>query len=68
MQAVLAVDIGLAPGGKAGFVDLVVVDRAGAVVLADFQNDQHAAFRRRAPTDLATAEAVATDRLRELLR
>lgn len=65
---VLVVDIGLAPGGKAGFVDLVVVDRAGAVVLADFQNDQHAAFRRRAPTDLATAEAVATDRLRELLR
>ena len=65
---VLVVDAGLAPGGKSGFVDVVVVDRAGAIVLADFQNDQHTAFRQRRPQGLADAEAVAIDRLRTLLR
>jgi len=65
---VLVADIGLAPGGKSGYVDVAVVDRAGAVVLVDFQNDQLPAFRRRAPEDLAAAEAVATERLRALLR
>lgn len=65
---VLVADVGLAPGGKSGYVDVVVVDRKGAIVLADFQNDQWPAFQRRAPKDLAAAEAVATDRLRALLR
>ena len=65
---VVVADIGLAPEGRSGYVNVVVVDRTGAVVLADCQNDQHDAFRRRAPKTLAAAELVAVDRLRTLLR
>lgn len=63
---VVAVDAALS--GKSGFVDVVVVDRAGEFVLADFTNDQHPAFQKRAPKNAADAEWVAVDRLCELLR
>ena len=63
---VVVVDAALS--GKSGFVDVVVVDRAGEFVLADFTNDQHRAFQARAPKTVADAEVVAVDRLCELLR
>lgn len=65
---VVAIEAAVDLGGAHGFVNLVVVDRAGACVLADFQNDQHPTWRRHAPKGLADAEKVAADRLRELLR
>jgi len=64
---VVAIEAAVDVGGAHGFVNLVVVDRAGACVLADFQNDQHPTWRRYAPKGLAAAEKVAADRLRELL-
>ena len=65
---VVAIEAAVDVGGAHGFVNLVVVDRAGACVLADFQNDQHPTWRKHAPKGLAEAEKVAADRLRELLR
>ncbi len=65
---VVAIEAAVDVGGAHGFVNLVVVDRAGACVLADFQNDQHATWKKHAPKGLADAEKVAADRLRELLR
>lgn len=65
---VVAIEAAVDVGGKHGFVNLVVVDRAGAWVLADFQNDQHPTWQKHAPKGLADAEKVAADRLRELLR
>lgn len=65
---VVAIEAAVDVGGAHGFVNLVVVDRAGACVLADFQNDQHPTWRKQAPKGLADAEKVAADRLRELLR
>lgn len=65
---VVAIEAAVDTGGQHGFVNLVVVDRAGAFVLADFQNDQHPTWKKHAPKALAAAEKVAADRLRELLR
>lgn len=64
----LALDVGLAPNGKSGFVNVVVLTRAGELVLADFQNDQHPMFQERAPKTLVEAEQLAIARLRQLLR
>lgn len=65
---VVAIEAAVDVAGKHGFVNLVVVDRTGACVLADFQNDQHPTWQKHAPKGLADAEKVAADRLRELLR
>ena len=65
---VVAIEAAVDVGGAHGFVNLVVVDRAGACVLADFQNDQHPTWKKHAPKGLVDAEKVAADRLRERLR
>ncbi|MGE3173684.1 MAG: hypothetical protein AB7O97_13755 [Planctomycetota bacterium] len=63
----VAVDLALDTSGR-GMVHVVVATRAGDVVLADLQNDQHRDFRRLAPKTAADGEALAVARLRELLR
>lgn len=68
VDADYVVVVDAAVSGKSGFVDVVVVDRQGEFVLADFTNDQHRAFQARAPKTVADAELVAVDRLCELLR
>lgn len=65
---VVAADMAVAPDGKRGFVDVVVLTRAGDVVVADFQNDQHALFQQQAPKTLADCERLVALRLRSLLR
>lgn len=68
VDADYVVVVDAAVSGKSGFVDVVVVDRQGEFVLADYTNDQHQAFQKRAPKAVADAERVAVDRLCELLR
>lgn len=64
----LAADMGLSPDGKKGFVNVVVLTKAGEVVVADFQNDQHPLFQAEAPKALQDGEKFAVARLRQLLR
>lgn len=64
----VAADMGLAPGGKSGFVNVVVLTHGGDVVVADFQNDQHRSFQAAAPKTLADCERLAARQLRSLLR
>lgn len=65
---VVAADAGLSTDAKSGFVNLVVLTRAGEVVIADFQNDQHPTWKRTAPATLADCERLVARRLRSLLR
>jgi hypothetical protein len=65
---VLVADLGVHPEGGVHWAHVVVCRAAGDVVLADFLNDQHPWFRRRAPKTLADAEALVAARLAELLR
>lgn len=64
----LVADIGLDGEGKHGLVNMVLVTKAGEVVVADFQNDQHPLFQQLAPKTLADGERLAVERLRSLLR
>lgn len=61
-------DVGLDPEGGHGYVNVVVLTKAGEVVVADFQNDQHPLFQQRAPKVLQDGEDLAVARLRALLR
>lgn len=64
----LVADLGLREGGGSGFVHVVVISKAGDVVLADHQNDQHPLFQQHAPKNLQDCEALAVARLKQLLR
>jgi len=64
----VAVDLGFAEGGQAGYANVVVLDRAGELVLAEFQNDQHPLFRQQAPKSLADGEKLAVAMLTRVLR
>lgn len=64
----VAAEMAVAPTGERGFVDVVVLNRDGDVVVADFQNDQHAMFRAESPRTLADCERLVARRLRALLR
>ncbi|MFY9344975.1 MAG: hypothetical protein WAT39_20955 [Planctomycetota bacterium] len=64
----VAMDCGLDPAGKSGFVNLVVLTKAGELVLADYQNDQHPLFQQHAPKVLADGEKLAVARLVALLK
>ena len=64
----LAVDTAISDGGGAGFVHVVVLTKAGEVVIADWQNDQHPLYQQRAPKNRQDCEALAVARLQQLLR
>lgn len=64
----VAVELALVADGAHGFANVVVLDRQGALVLAEFVNDQHELFRQRAPKTLAEGEQLVVAKLRQLLR
>jgi hypothetical protein len=64
----LVADIAVRPEGGAGFVHVVLVSKAGEVVVADFQNDQHPMFQAHSPKGVEDAEKLAVARLASLLR
>ena len=51
-----------------GASPLVVLTKAGELVLAEFQNDQHALFQEHAPKALADGEKLAVAMLARVLR
>lgn len=55
-------------GGPAHLVHLVVCDRDGAWIVADFQNDQHAEFQRINPQTVEDCERLLVQRLRGIVR
>jgi hypothetical protein len=64
----VVVDALLRPDGKASSVHVIVTTRAGDVVVADYQNDQHPMFQKHAPRTVEDAEKLAVARLASLLR
>jgi hypothetical protein len=64
----IAVEMGFADDGSAGFCNVVVVNRAGELVLAEFQNDQHALWQRLLPRTPADGERLAAAMLAKALR
>lgn len=64
----LAVDLGFDEAGTSGYVNLVVLTKAGELVLAEFQNDQHPLFQKHAPKHLVDGEALAVAMLTRALR
>jgi hypothetical protein len=64
----LAVDFAFDADGKRGYANVVVLTNAGELVLAEFQNDQHALYQRLAPRTLADGEALAVAMLAKALR
>ncbi len=64
----LAVDCAFDADGKRGYVNVVVLTKAGELVLAEFQNDQHALFQKFAPKGLADGEKLAVALLQKALR
>jgi hypothetical protein len=64
----VAVELGFDAAGKAGYTNVVVLTKAGELVLAEFQNDQHALFQEHAPKNLADGEKLAVAMLARALR
>ena len=64
----LAAEINLRAEGGAQSVNFVLCTKAGEIVLADFQNDQHPMFAGRDPKTLEDAEKLIAARLTRLLR
>ena len=64
----LAVDFGFDADGKRGYANVVVLTKAGELVLAEFQNDQHPLFQQLAPKTLADGERLAVAMLQKVLR
>lgn len=64
----VAVELGFDAAGKSGFTNVVVLTKAGELVLAEFQNDQHALFQEHAPKNLADGERLAVAMLARALR
>jgi len=64
----VAVELGFDAAGKSGFANVVVLTKTGDLVLADFQNDQHALWKQHAPKTLADGEKLAVAMLARALR
>ncbi len=64
----VAVEMGFADDGSAGFCNVVVVNKAGELVLAEFQNDQHTLWKSLAPRTPADGERLAAAMLAKALR
>ena len=64
----IAVELGFEAAGKSGFANVVVLTNAGELVLAEFQNDQHALWKKHAPKTLADGEKLAVAMLARALR
>ena len=64
----VAVELGFDAAGKSGFANVVVLTKTGDLVLADFQNDQHALWKQHAPKTPADGEKLAVAMLARALR
>jgi hypothetical protein len=64
----VAIELGFEATGKSGFTNVVVLTKAGELVLAEFQNDQHPLFQQHAPKTLADGERLAVAMLARALR
>ena len=64
----IAAELGFSKDGKHGLANVVVLTKAGELVLADFLNDQHELFARRAPKNLVDGEQLVAAQLRQSLR
>jgi hypothetical protein len=64
----IAVDFAIDADGKRGYANVVVLDQAGELVLAEYVNDQHALFQQQAAKGPVHGEALAAGLLVRALR